>query len=264
MQLEPFNHSTRRWDRFREFYNYIDVVNSRSYHYEPFIHLETGEVIITQGYYRPSYRRFYEKFNVGIFNSDDFRWSSQLKNKRLTTPDGDEVKMSWLNNRGAQHLWFDDATQVVVAMHHATHDKVDKRIPARLRNNALVYYPAPNEQPIGASSISVTQVDKLNDDEKAHVRNIVAACKAWNTLSEEAQVPQDAYTNTWPHHPTTYSNGSWIANPYYYAKGPAPVSALLLRDFATMPWAERKQVAMNGILSRRKTTTFTHLKLISQ
>ena len=100
MKLEPFNHATKQWDRFKEFYNEVILITSRYYYHAPFIHLETGEFIVTQGYFKPMYRRHYEKQNIAIVQSDDYRWSRVLNDYKLTTPDGDLIKQSWLCYRG--------------------------------------------------------------------------------------------------------------------------------------------------------------------
>jgi len=260
MKLEPFNHATKKWDRFKEFYNEVELISARSYYHAPFIQLETGEFIVTQGYYKPKYRRHYEAQNIAIANSDDYRWSGVLTQYKLTTPDGDIVKPSWLNNKGAQALWIDyDTNHVVHIQSPGYQQERNKRIPKRLRDTAQVYYAAPDEAPIGACPIRVTEVDKLNRDEKDHVNSIRAACKAWNELSEEAKVNQPSTV----HVPNVYSPAtrSYVSNPHYYSRQPMHVSDLLHLDFNTLDWQARKRVATCGVVSRKKTTEFTHLLL---
>jgi hypothetical protein len=262
MKLEPFDHATKQWDRFKEFYNevelisarsyYVELISARSYYHAPFIQLETGEFIVTQGYYKPRYRRHYEAQNVAIANSDDHRWSGILTQYKLTTPDGDIVKPSWLNNKGAQALWIDyDSNHVVHIQSPGYQQEGNKRIPKRLRNTAQVYYAAPDEAPIGACPIRVTEVDKLNRDEKDHVNAIRAACKVWNELSEEAKSPPGVNAPE----PFSYVNRAYVP------RHPMHVADLLHLTFNDMDWQARKRVALHGVISRKKTTEFTHLLL---
>lgn len=250
MKLEPFNHATKQWDRFKEFYNEVPLISSRGYYHAPFIHLETGEFIVTQGYYKPKYRRYYETHNIAIASSDDWHWSSAVRGHKLTTPDGDLIKHSWLKNKGAQYFWIDHDTGHVVHISQPGYQQEgDKRIPKRLRGKAQVYYAAPDEAPIGACPISVTEIDPLNRDEKDHIKTIRAACKAWNTLSEEAKIPPGANPDYKYH------------TPHYFSRNPMHVTDLLQTTFNDMDWQTRKRVAMRGVISCKKTTEFTHLLL---
>ena len=264
MNLEPFNHARKQWDRFKEFYHPADLISSRYYYHEPFIQFETGEFIVTQSYFKPRYRKLYEAFNVSIMHSDDWHWQKLLNDKRLTTPDGDEVKRSWLNNRGAHSLWIDHDSGHVVDL--GIDAKENQRIPKRFRTAAYVYYAAPNEAPISNGTIDVVEVDKLNADEKAHVSTLVAQCKAWDALSEEAKIPPGREHSIYSSTIYDANTRAYVTNQCFVPTAKVSVSYLLneAKTFDDLIWQTRKRIVMRGIESRRKTTNFSHLILTNR
>lgn len=258
MKLEPFNHSAKRWDRFKEFYVNVSGGVRYDWHEGPFVQFESGEFIVTQAHYKPAERRLYKDLNVAIYSTNDFNWKVLLHSHKLTAPDGRRIKPTWLSQRGSQTLWVDHDSGHVVATGRMRLDNT--HIPKRFRSKAVVYYAAPDEAPIGSSPIDVSEVDMLDRQAKAHVMEIIAACKAWNALSEEAKVPlnwKTDHTSVWDNVTLNYTR-----NQYFIPPSKIGVDVLLKTDFVSMTWQQRKQVALRGVKSVRKVTEYTHLLLM--
>lgn len=262
MKLPEFNHAERKWDRFREFYNEIGVGVWFYQNTNPFIMLETGEFFLNRGRFAPDMRKFYKDLNITIFGSTDPAWSSFLNQRsaRILTPDNQEVTKAWLTQGRYQTLIFDHDHNMVVRASDAgswNSDQTDKRIPTRLRPVAGTYWAAAGEPPIGRAPIAVSEPDPLSKADREHVNGIIAACKAWNTLSEEANGKME--NQAWS--PTVHKPGSYerMPNPYYINPAPFTAAELLNLEYANLTWGEKKRIAQTLVKPRRKITEVTHL-----
>ena len=261
MKLPAFSHAAgdRKWDRFREFYNEVEV--GQHYYNNPFIMFETGEFIITRSRFNPTARKHYGRLNISLHGSTDARWSTFLKNKnaKLKTPDGDEVLFSWLNDGRYQTILVDHDSGRVVRC--SIDPDCDKRIPARLRHCANVYFACDKEPPIGGKPLILTEPAQLTGIDKKHVDYIVSACKAWNTLAEEAQILQGANTSRMLY---DYAKGQFYDNPHYIPSEKMPVEKLLNATYTDLTWSEKKQIVTKGVKHRRKITAdvVTHLNIV--
>lgn len=261
MKLPPFDHSknARKYDRFGEFYNELENRHYWGYNANPFIMLETGEFFISRGRFPPDKRHTYEGLNISIMGSADPLFAHLMNGKKLLTPDGDEVKRSWLNQETYQTLIIDHDTNHVVRSswpNNSDFDKADTRIPPRLRKYASVYWAGEGEPPMGRKPLSLSAPHPKDDEAVAHVDSLVAACKAWNALADEAQ---EARTDTWAAHKPDGSTGKYIPNPYYIGVGPFVFNELLKMSFDTMTWGEKKRLALRGYWPRRLETEVTYL-----
>lgn len=260
MKLPDFNHAKgyRKFDRFGEFYN---EVNEQAfwwgYNSAPFVLFETGEFILTQARFKPKRRGEYKHLGVSILASTDYDFAKMLKDRKLLTPDGDEVLPSWLNQKAYQSLWVDHDHNRVVRLGYGRGKEHREAITPRLRSYASLYYASGNDAPVGGGMIEVSRPSKLTKDERAHIDMLRAACKAWDAIAEEAKVP----AGVWPSQQYNYNGGKCEVNPYYYSSKPAPVGALLKLEYADMTYAQKKQLLNSGVTHRRDVTTFSHLTI---
>ena len=249
MQFPDFDHKTKQWDRFKEFYN--DLTPSGH-----FVLFEGGEFIITQGYFNPYQRRQYIDLNFTLYQTGDESWRSWLKPMHLTTPDGDEVKRSWLRGMGSQTMLIDNDTRHVVRLDGwANPHNRNPAMPVRFRDKAAMYCAGKNEPPVGRGPVKVTQPDPLNKDERKHVADVTAVCKAWYTFSGAAD------PHKWTHAAQSYSHhtNQWITQENYVARKRVEISQLMGVDYNAMPDTLKVQLVKFGIQSRTKTTYIPYL-----
>lgn len=260
MKLPDFNHTKgyRKFDRFGEFYNEVNEPNVWwGYNASPFVLFETGEFIVTQARFKPERRGDYDKLGISICASTDYFFAKLLQDRKLLTPDGDEVLPSWLNQKAYQSLWVDHDHNRIVRLQYDRGKAHRDAITPRLRDKATIYYASTKDMPVGGGMIEVNQPNKLTKDERAHLNMLRAACNAWNTIAEEARIP----AGIWPNQPHIWENNEYKQNPYYFPPKPAPVGALLKLEYADMTWAQKKQLLMSGVTHRRDVTTVPYLTI---
>lgn len=256
MQFPEFNHTEKKWDEFKEFHNNVTPYSTYNSYKTPFVLFESGEFIITSNYFSPSKRKQYQTLNLSLFMSRDMSWRSWLKPIKFTTPDGDEVKRSWLEVGGSQTLVHDHDSQRTVRLGSKWTDssKSNSLIPLRFRSVAYMYCAGKGEPPIGRSQVAIRQPDPLNKDERKHVHDLVAACKAWYDLS-------GAKEKRWTTLAQSYDSvrGFFSNNDNYVEPSRLPVEKLLTVDYNIMSDTLKVQLAKYGLKSRVKTTHVPYL-----
>lgn len=252
MQFPEFNHTERKWDEFKEFHNNITPWHNN--YKTPFVLFESGEFIITSNYFNPSKRKQYQTLNLSLFMTRDMSWRSWLKPIKFTTPDGDEIKRSWLEVGGSQTMVHDHDSQRTVRLGWTDSSKSNALIPLRFRSIAYMYCAGKGEPPIGRSQVAIRQPDPLNKEENRHVRDLVAACKAWHDLSGAKEKRWSALAQSY-----NSVNGQFERNDNYVEPSRLPVEKLLAVDYNTMSDTLRVQLAKYGLKSRVKTTHVPYL-----
>lgn len=229
MQLPQFDHTKCSWDRYRAFH--IPLGASREWYADsaPFVQFDTGELIVRHYYFKPAERRYYPEMNLTVVSTTD------AKCPELTTPDGEEIKKSWLTHKGAQQLIIDHDTRRAVYIGRA--DK--SQIPERFKEGCSVYFAGALRTPCDTKVI-VHKPKKLTPDERQHVETIRAACKAWAQLAEhEAVIMQP------------------IAMRY---NTPLSVGKILqCESFLDLSAAERKMVAYHGTQAQIESASYPYL-----
>ena len=193
MQLpETPAHKTLCWDAYKAFHYGIatyGVAGTGNYNLPPFVVFTTGEVICTT----PNPDRVkYHHLNVEVVATADDRCPT------LVTPDGLEVKKTWLDVNGMQTLLIDYDTKRVVRLDTTIPSELDTR-PARFRDDGRLvrsraYFPGPGLPPVGGPvRLSASWRTALTtDDEKAHIKAMMHQAKT--LLGVEGQYNGDAHS----------------------------------------------------------------------
>lgn len=174
MKLPEFNHAKAEWDKYRAFYIGLDG----SYrHNALFIQFDTGELICTRGAPEPDQRHVYKHLNLEIFGTQDDT------SRVFKTPEGETIRPAWLDDRGHQILLLDHDTRQAVRLNYS-YDIAMPPIPARFRGTAHAYFMGPDCPPIGRP-VQVNRPAKLTPEQKEHLADLRAACKAWEAIHGE-------------------------------------------------------------------------------
>lgn len=254
MQLPEFNHNEKQWDMFKEFHNNITPYPSYNSYKPPFVLFESGEFIITSNYFNPHKRKPFTELGLTLFMTRDIPWRTWLKPLEFKTPDGDEIKRSWLEVGGSQTLVHDHDTKQVVSLGWVDSHKTNDHIPLRFRSIAYVYCAGKGEPLIGRGPVKIRQPDPLSKDERKHVQTIKNACKVWYELS-------GAKEKRWGHAAQLYNamSGKFEPQENHVVYGKLEVEKLLALEFNDMPDNIRVQLAKYGLKSRVKTTEVPYL-----
>lgn len=167
-----FDLTKQYWDGWRRFHNddYYDLV---------VFDRDEAVLTVTDGC-RPEHRRWYPDASISVVSTIDNDCPA------MTLPDGAPVKKSWLAGGTTQTLLVDHCTRRVVRITQPARPKFDgikyeewqKSMPEWLRSRATVYWPGPGCPPVGAP-VQTAQPVVYTPEQKATIRDNVAACKAW-------------------------------------------------------------------------------------
>lgn len=217
------------WDEYRAFH--VLVGDSWDRYRKPIAQFDTGEVIIRSHYLRPSRRKQYGAFNISLFQASDISYSrtdhrvwSHLYRLRtdLRDPDGNKVAFSQLLKGGAPLMLWDHDTNRIVTCGGLNKNTT---VPVRFRDKARAYFAGAGSPPVGGQT-RITTPAKLDKEEKTHIANVRAACKAWYELGEEGKQHEEKY---------------------YIVRRPLPSNEVLnVSDFLSLPLSSRIQLARYG------------------
>ncbi len=176
-------HRNLNWDRFGLFH--VSELNDRV------VTFETGECSATAGSGRLTRPDMGEKagLRAGVVSTARLDILSDLiDGAPLRTPQGEEITQSGLNLtiRGAsqsQEIWFDLDHRMVVGFMLTSSTLHSPSVPAHIRRRGGVYYTGPKAKPRG-NTIRYTSPTKYTTEERAHLRQLRAACKAWARMKE--------------------------------------------------------------------------------
>jgi hypothetical protein len=230
MRLPAFDHTDARWDEFKAFH-----VRHRAR--DAIVQFDTGELIITSGYFKPHQRRAYQTFGLTILAGHD---TPQLPD--MVTPTGEPVRRSWLAT--PQTLLIDESTRRVVRL--LRYGQL-KGIPVRLRGHARGYFAGPGEPPLGGS-VSVKRPIRLTPEQRRHLADVHAACTMWAAFqSEQEQRGILAAANIQP----------W---PLVWQR-PVETARIINQTFADILPAMRLRVAAKGLKTTYTIETHDYLLL---
>lgn len=231
MKEVTFNRKEQLYDRFKRFY-----IPLHGYGHSPdAVLFDTGEFIYCASNAPPDKRRdiWYDGASLGvrIVGTTDFETMSRYKFK---TPDGEEIKYAWLNDKGMHDLLLDEDTGVAVGIKYIAdfngelsrvNKESRKMIPLGLRQVARAYISGPGEPPVGAP-ITYYPPSVITKEKREHGMSLVAASKAWCAL-KEIEHPRHKIAST------PWSN------------------ELLDNSFDQIPELLRQQLAFGGLVNGR-------------
>jgi len=244
MKTVQFDHSQSKWDQYRA--PYMSMINQYRWNdADPLMVLfDTGEAILTRTQVQPYARRLYTDKNIALLSPRDKAFP------KVKTPDGQRVRLGDLTSGRAQHFLVDYDHGIAVALGSMQNDP---HVPERLRKVCRTYYAGPKSAPIGAP-VKLRRVTPTTPDERKHIANLRACCRAWMALSDEVDIinetvhvkPKDkpAYTRTWS-----------------YMYGLARKYILLVKDMSEMDLLDRCRLATHGTVGGRTTIYVSHLVL---
>lgn len=185
MQLPTFNQAAAMWDQHRAFHNN----HIPRYRWTPssayLVQFDTGEAIFTSSLIHREQRRRYDDFNISLLSPRDFRFP------KVKTPGGQIIPSSWLTRGASQHFIIDHDSGHVVAL-----GDIRKRpdLPVRFRGSAYnstayAYLAGPGCVPIGAP-VRLVRTKNLTTDERKHISNLRALCRAWMQFSPDVDMEQ--------------------------------------------------------------------------
>lgn len=152
---------------------------------------ETGECSVTTGGGRVTkdVTGIRSSLNAGLLSTADMGWlHEQINGAPLLTPEGERLTAAGLNltmggRPNCQHLWVDMDHRMIVGFERARQNKAIADWPDHIRRRGGIYYTAPTAKPRGAT-VSYTTTRTYTAEEKAHLRELTAACKVWAKLRE--------------------------------------------------------------------------------
>jgi len=215
MKLPPFDHTRAQWDRYKAFH---------IWHTPSFVQFDTGELAFVGSNVRREHRRYYPEFDLTIFDSTHIP-----DNIKLRTPEGEEVKSTWLSQAGHQLLLSDHGSRRVVAIGRL---KDNKQVPERLRKHAKAYINGLDGELVGAE-VYLNKPVIEPPEVVEHLKNLRAASKAWLAMTDY-----------------TYK---------VYQKWPVRPSDVRDKTFADLADLDRARIAHCGFTADRKATKYPYL-----
>jgi hypothetical protein len=232
-----------------------------------FVAFETGEIVMPfpgAGPLGPDDRgRLNAQTNTALDASAD-----PIRGVTYHTPDGEPIKKSWLHINGIRYFLQDWCTMTAVRINprgvagrdkHPETAALWSAVPRHLRERVAVYWPDAGERPIGVP-VGVRTPRKLTADERAHLTETIAACKAWYDLSVNNDTKRrlDIYQLE----ANRLGHGS-----NYYARREAEkgicASLLLKTTFNDMCDYDRVRAAIK-VTAATDQRMFTHLKMVKK
>jgi hypothetical protein len=224
MQLREWDEKQVKWDAYRT----PHISFHGDWHTPLFVQFEDGGMMLRRMRYKPGFRRTYKDIGVQIVAGHDHDLPP------LMFPDGRKCPKAWVSN---QTLVVDLDTRVVVSTSMVYKCSYGGERPSHARNSA-VYWPFPGARPWGGK-VYITRPKKLDKAERAHVTEIVAACKAWWEFGGRDK-------NTFARWELQHT----LRHPH-----------VLGHSFADLEPRERAMIALNGLKSIDETTRTDYLLL---
>jgi len=142
MQHKPFNElpGQRYWDRYCAFYKEFHT----DYHstHGLFSLFETGELRVNYAAPSPNLRFHDKTFNIELYSTRDGY-------HKFITPDGEDIKKTWLFHYGTQYLLIDHDTKRAVRLSYNRNPGRFSDAPNNLKDSAA-YIPRAGANPVGA------------------------------------------------------------------------------------------------------------------
>lgn len=161
------------WDRYRAFH----MTHGGSYHSHIFVQFDTGELICTNSWPDPDYRRVYNELGVQLVLTID-KDCPQLK-----TASGEKILKAWLPS---QQLLIDQASGRAVRLAYSIGHESGrlKEIPKRLQDEAFAYFGGEGMMPVGAP-ITINRPEVYTLEQKRKIAETVKCCKLWWELEKD-------------------------------------------------------------------------------
>jgi hypothetical protein len=172
---KPFDRSKAGFDRYDRFYE-------KAGYNGVWTRFETGELVLTSYRIDHHARRRYPEFNVFLWGTAD-PWNWGNEKPRFKTPEGEDIRHSWLDVNGMQVFLLDPDTERALA--------VDRRQLGETMRNAnvpsvfladTIYFPGEKRVPVGEGP-QIRRPNVLTTEQKQHMNELLLMCKAWVAMT---------------------------------------------------------------------------------
>lgn len=235
MKLPKFDFDVAQWDRYKAFHiNYPPTDYSAK-----LTQFSTGELIVHELATKSDNRKDYPLFGLRIVGTDDD------KCPLFKTPDGEVLKRSWLNHKGQQVMLIDEDHGTAVRLEHRTFG--EGRVPVHLRGKCLAYFPGVGEPAVAGKPL-VDRPRIITKEERTYCDDLLATCKAWDTLREKQEPMKQPSTR----------RDQWALE----MSKPIPISDMLGLAFGKMSNDVRQRLAQRGWTNEVVRTEYDRLVVV--
>ena len=161
------------WDRYKAFHMGI----GDRYHSHIFVQFDTGELICTNSWPKPDYRRVYNELGIQLVLTTD-KGCPQFR-----TASGEKILKAWLPS---QQLLIDQSSGRAVKLAYGIGHESGrlKEIPTRLQKEAFAYFGGEGMMPVGAP-ITINRPEVYTLEQKRKIAETVKCCKMWWELEKD-------------------------------------------------------------------------------